>query len=33
MITHEGTDFLVSQREIRRIISLYEAVFKEFQLI
>jgi hypothetical protein len=33
MITHEGSDFLVNQREIRRIISLYEAVFKEFYLI
>jgi hypothetical protein len=32
-IAHEGGDFLVSQREIRRIISLYEAVFKEFYLI
>lgn len=33
MIAHEGTDFLINQREIRRIISLYESVFKEFQLI
>ena len=33
MIAHEGRDFLVNQREIRRIISLYEAVFKEFFLI
>jgi len=33
MIAHEGSDFLVNQREIRRIISLYESVFKEFQLI
>ncbi|MBN2093785.1 MAG: hypothetical protein JW740_00195 [Candidatus Zambryskibacteria bacterium] len=32
-IAHEGNDFLVNQREIRRIISLYEAVFKEFYLI
>ncbi len=33
MIAHEGSDFLISQREVRRIISLYEAVFKEFRLI
>ena len=32
-IAHEGNDLLISQREIRRIISLYEAVFKEFFLI
>jgi hypothetical protein len=33
MIAHEGSDFLINQREIRHIISLYEAVFKEFYLI
>lgn len=33
MITHEGSNFLVNPREIRRIISLYEAVFKEFDMI
>lgn len=33
MIAHEGNDFLLNQREARRIISLYEAVFKEFSLI
>lgn len=33
MIAHEGSDFLINQHEIRRIISLYEAVFKEFFLI
>lgn len=33
MIAHEGGDFLINQREIRRIISLYEVVFKEFYLI
>ena len=33
MIAHEGSDFLISQREVRRIISLYEEVFKEFSLI
>jgi hypothetical protein len=32
-IAHEGSNFLINQREIRRIISLYEAVFKEFFLI
>jgi hypothetical protein len=32
-IAHEGSDFLVNEREIRRIIFLYEAVFKEFYLI
>ncbi len=32
-IAHEGESFLINQREIRRIISLYEAVFKEFGLI
>ena len=33
MIAHEGSEFLVNQREIHRIISLYEMVFKEFFLI
>lgn len=33
MIAHEGSDFLLNQHETRRIISLYEAVFKEFHLI
>jgi hypothetical protein len=33
MIAHNGSDFLVNQREVRRIISLYEAVFKEFFII
>ncbi len=33
MIAHEGSNFIINQREIRRIISLYEAVFKEFYLI
>jgi len=33
MIAHEGSGFLINQHEIRRIISLYEAVFKEFHLI
>ena len=33
MIAHEGQGFLLNQRETRRIISHYEAVFKEFFLI
>lgn len=33
MIAHEGDNFLLNQRETRRIISLYEAVFKEFHII
>lgn len=33
MIAHEGNDFLLNQREVRRIISLYESVFKEFHII
>lgn len=32
-IAHQGSDFLLSQREARRIVSLYEAVFKEFKII
>ena len=32
-IAHQGGDFLLNQREVRRIISLYEEVFKEFHLI
>ncbi len=33
LIAHEGANFLLNQREVRRIISLYESVFKEFHLI
>lgn len=33
MIAHEGTNFLLNQRETRRIIGLYEAVLKEFYVI
>ncbi len=33
MIAHEGQGFLLNQRETRRIISHYEAVFREFYLI
>jgi len=32
-IAHQGSDFLLNDREVRRIISLYEQVFKEFHLI
>lgn len=32
-IAHEGSDFLINEREIHRVISLYESVFKEFELI
>jgi hypothetical protein len=32
-IAHEGSDFLLSQRESKRIIGLYEVVFKEFSYV
>lgn len=32
-IAHEGSDFLLTQREARRIIKLYESVFREFEII
>ncbi len=32
-IAHAGSDFLISEREARRVIGLYEAVFKEFHFI
>lgn len=32
-IAHQGSDYLINEREARRIISLYEAVFKEFNFI
>jgi hypothetical protein len=32
-IAHEGSQFLISQRETMRVIGLYEAVFNEFELI
>lgn len=32
-IAHEGSDFLLSQRESKRVIGLYEVVFKEFSYI
>ena len=33
MVAHQGEEYLLNQRECRRIISLYEAVFREFHLI
>lgn len=32
-IAHEGSDFLLNEREAKRIISLFEAVFKEFRFV
>lgn len=32
-IAHEGSDFLLSQRESKRVIGLYEQVFKEFSYV
>ena len=32
-IAHSGSDFILTQREARRIIGLYEQVFKEFEYI
>jgi len=32
-IAHEGGDFILTQREARRVVGLYEEVFKEFQFI
>lgn len=32
-IAHQGGEFALNQREARRIISLYERVFREFQMI
>lgn len=33
MVAHQGGDFALNQHETRRIISLYEAVFKEFKIV
>ena len=33
MIAHEGSDFVISEREARRIIGLYQAVFEEFHYV
>ncbi len=32
-VAHEGSEFLLSEREARRVVKLYEEVFKEFQYI
>ena len=32
-IAHEGSDFILTQREARRVIELYRSVFEEFQII
>lgn len=32
-IAHEGSDFLVSEREAKRVIGLYQKVFEEFEII
>ncbi|MDD4989029.1 MAG: hypothetical protein PHV42_01195 [Candidatus Pacebacteria bacterium] len=32
-IAHEGSDFLISEREAKRIIGLYEVAFREFKFI
>lgn len=32
-IAHEGSDFLITQREAKRIIGLYKQVFDEFEII
>jgi hypothetical protein len=33
MIAHEGSDFLINEREAKRVIGLYESVFREFEYI
>lgn len=32
-IAHEGSDFVLTEREARRVIGLYESVFREFKII
>ncbi len=32
-IAHEGSDFMINEREAKRVIALYEAVFREFEFI
>lgn len=32
-IAHEGSDFLINQREAKRVIGLYQKVFEEFEMI
>ena len=33
VIAHQGSDFLLTQREAKRVIKLYESVFEEFKII
>jgi hypothetical protein len=33
LIAHEGGDFRITNREARRVVGLYEQVFKEFHFI
>ncbi len=32
-VAHEGSDFVLNQREARRVVALYQTVFEEFQVI
>ena len=32
-IAHQGSDFLLTQREAKRVINLYKSVFEEFEII
>ena len=32
-IAHEGSDFMINEREAKRVVGLYEAVFQEFEYI
>ena len=32
-IAHDGSDFLINEREAKRVVGLYEAVFREFEYI
>jgi hypothetical protein len=32
-IAHDGPEFLLTQREVRRVIALYQSVFEEFEMI
>jgi len=32
-IAHEGSDFLINQREAKRVVNLYKKVFEEFEVI
>ena len=32
-IAHEGSDFLLTQREAKRVVELYKSVFEEFEII